>query len=303
MKEPDMKNATIVVATDFSAAAAQALERAAMIAAHGGARLELVNVASARSLKTLKHLLSSEAGSVEARLIEEATVELKRLARDLTGRFAIEAGSFVAVGSPAKAIVAYADEVNAALLVVGGRGSNPARDLLLGTTAQSVIRRSRRPVLVVKRPAGSHYGRILAATDFSGQSAAALCTARAIAPDAALSVLHAYEVPFESKLAYAGVDEETIARYRQEARREAESGARQFSRDAGIDPQCTLGHGYPPRVIRDHAQHLRPDLIAVGKHGQTILEELLIGSVSEHVLANAECDVLVAGQAAGASAR
>ncbi|NTV95478.1 MAG: universal stress protein, partial [Thiobacillus sp.] len=36
-----------------------------------------------------------------------------------------------------------------------------------------------------------------------------------------------------------------------------------------------------------------PDLIVVGKHGRHAGEELLLGSVTKHVLAEARCDVLV----------
>jgi nucleotide-binding universal stress UspA family protein len=293
-----MPIATIFAATDLSESAGHALERAAVTAAGCGAgRLELVHVASARSLRALQQLLSVEAGSIESRLIEKAAVELRRAAADLSSRFPISVGSFVAVGNPAAAIVAYADELEADLLVVGSRGSNPARDLLLGTTAERTIRRSRRPVLVVKGPVANPYRHVLLATDFSAQSHAALNSARELAPDAALSLLHAFEVPFEGKLQYAGVSADTVSRYREDAQREAESAARDFVRRAGVEASCTVSHGYPARVIKEHAQRLRPDLIAVGKHGQSVFEELLIGSVSEHVLANAACDVLVAGTA------
>jgi nucleotide-binding universal stress UspA family protein len=35
------------------------------------------------------------------------------------------------------------------------------------------------------------------------------------------------------------------------------------------------------------------DLVVVGKHGQTAAEELLLGSVTRHVLAEGSADVLV----------
>lgn len=37
------------------------------------------------------------------------------------------------------------------------------------------------------------------------------------------------------------------------------------------------------------------DLIVMGKHGRSALEELLLGSVTEHVLAYSGCDVFIAG--------
>lgn len=40
-------------------------------------------------------------------------------------------------------------------------------------------------------------------------------------------------------------------------------------------------------------QAVDADLITVGKHGAHIAEELLLGSVTKHVLAESQCDVLV----------
>ena len=35
------------------------------------------------------------------------------------------------------------------------------------------------------------------------------------------------------------------------------------------------------------------DLIVIGKHGLQVMEELLLGSVTKHVLAESQCDVMV----------
>lgn len=292
-----MKALTILAATDFSKAAGDALERAAMTAARiGGGHLELMNVVHARSLRTLKRLLSPEAGPIETLLVEEATVSLRRAVEDLSTRFSIPVDSYVALGNPAEEIVARASELDSALLVIGGRGENAPRDLLLGTTAQKVIRTTQHHVLVVKQPAHNHYRSVLAATDFSECSLTALNNARVVAPDAVITTLHAFEAPFEGKLQHAGLSNETIARYRHQAKLEAENEARAFAENANLGDACVIRHGYPPKVIREHAQRLRPDLIAVGKHGHSRIEEWLLGSVSEHVLADAACDVLLAGR-------
>ena len=42
-----------------------------------------------------------------------------------------------------------AREASADLTVIGKRGRNPMADLLLGSTAEAVARRARRPVLMV----------------------------------------------------------------------------------------------------------------------------------------------------------
>ena len=52
-------------------------------------------------------------------------------------------------------------------------------------------------------------------------------------------------------------------------------------------------HGDPAQQIIAMEQEVDADLIVVGKHGSHIAEELLLGSVTKHVLAESQCDVLV----------
>jgi len=48
--------------------------------------------------------------------------------------------------------------------------------------------------------------------------------------------------------------------------------------------------------ILEHEQMMDADLIVMGKHGQSALEELLLGSVTLHVLAYSSSDVFIAGR-------
>jgi hypothetical protein len=52
-------------------------------------------------------------------------------------------------------------------------------------------------------------------------------------------------------------------------------------------------HGDPAQLIAALEQEQACDLVIIGKHGQHKAEELLLGSVTKHVLAESQCDVLV----------
>ena len=54
-----------------------------------------------------------------------------------------------------------------------------------------------------------------------------------------------------------------------------------------------IARGDPAQQIIAMEQEVDADLIVVGKHGSHIIEELLIGSVTKHVLAESQCDVMV----------
>ncbi len=53
-------------------------------------------------------------------------------------------------GHPAKAIVAYADDHDVDAIVVGSRGRTGAARLLLGSVAETIVRRANCPVTVVR---------------------------------------------------------------------------------------------------------------------------------------------------------
>ncbi|MBZ0145078.1 MAG: universal stress protein, partial [Rhodocyclaceae bacterium] len=157
--------------------------------------------------------------------------------------------------------------------------------------------KSRRPVLVVKQEPLSPYQRLLVPVDFSPCSARALDWAQAVAGGAELTVAHVYEAPYESTLRYASVEDKVLEGYQAAARQQAQDALRAFlepRRAAGTDFLQRMLHGHPAAGIRDLAEEMRPDLIVMGKHGQTELEELLLGSVTKHVLFETRCDMLVA---------
>ena len=56
--------------------------------------------------------------------------------------------------------------------------------------------------------------------------------------------------------------------------------------------RAVLVHGEASVHILDQEQLQGCELIAIGKRGQGPLEELLLGSVTKHILARAHCDVL-----------
>ena len=55
-------------------------------------------------------------------------------------------------GNPVEEIVRSAEEVNCDLIVMGTHGQGTLEDVMLGSTARRVIRRSKMPVLVVRLP-------------------------------------------------------------------------------------------------------------------------------------------------------
>jgi nucleotide-binding universal stress UspA family protein len=182
------------------------------------------------------------------------------------------------------------------MLVLGARGASFMRHLLLGSTAERMVRRTTRPMLVVKHPARGPYRRLLVPVDFSPASLPACELARALAPRAELVLLHAFEVPFETRLRSAGVQEETLRKYREIAQSQAERAMHSFL-DAADPPSGSATtlvlHGDASSLIIEQEQERDCDLVVVGKHGESTVDDFLLGSVTKHVLQGSQGDVLV----------
>jgi nucleotide-binding universal stress UspA family protein len=287
----------ILAATDLSSAAAKAEARAALLAKEQSAeQLELMHVVSGSALQALRRLLAAAPAEIEQQLIAQAETQLNKRVRDLASQYNMTVTSYIATGQVHREIVARAGQLPADLLVLGARGSNLMRELFLGTTAERLLHLAKWPLLVVKRSPRAAYRRVVVPVDFSAASAPCLELALRLAPDADITALHAFAVPFESKLHYAGVDDEHMHLYRSQERQKAlqqmEALFAALELPAGAVSH-TVRHGSAPPVIRAKEREVNADLIVMGKHGQSALEELLLGSVTRHILSESRCDVLV----------
>jgi len=64
-------------------------------------------------------------------------------------------------------------------------------------------------------------------------------------------------------------------------------------RSMGVTVDFLVWEGDPGESILEAAQAERADMIVVGSHGRGAVGRFLIGSVSDHVVRNASCPVLV----------
>ncbi len=293
-----MKTAlTILAATDLSAPARHAVERAFVLADLSGSELCLLHAIELDALDSLREMLGGDVSPLRNALENDARARIDQLVADPAIHRGVAARPRIALGHSLAAIDAEADALDADLIVLGARGESFLRHALLGSTAARLLRKSaRRPVLVVKQAPHEAYRSVLAAVDFSPASLQAIRLARQWAPDAELLLLNAFELPYEGKLNFAGVDEPVIRHYIDKEAEERRRRLHALAAAAGLAPadyRARVMHGDPAQQIAAMEQEYDADLIVIGKHGDHIVEELLLGSVTKHVLAESQCDVLV----------
>ena len=233
---------------------------------------------------------------LEQRVLDTSQKEMRELAAMLMQHHGVSAGVSVVSGPLLTELANRADAIAADLIILGARGASFMRHLLLGSTAERMVSRASSPMLVVKQAAHERYRTVLVPVDFSPYSLQALRLARTIAPGSEIVLLHSFEVPFEGKLQFAGINEEAIGHYRIAAREEALQKLHALCVEAGLlqhEARLIVLHGDPSQHIIEQEQEQDCDLIVMGKHGESMLEELLLGSVTRHVLTESQCDVLV----------
>jgi len=297
-------SAPVLAATDLSAPARDAVARACWLAAQGGSELHILHALELDALDTLRDMLGAKLAPTKDALEAEALERLARLAADLTRSRGVTAQTRVVSGTPLATVTREADALAADLIVLGFRGESFLRHAMLGSTAARLLRKSvRQTVLVVKQPPHEAYRRVLVAVDFSSASLSAILAARRWAPDAELLLLHAFELPYEGKLWVAGIEQDVISQHIQAGIDKRRKQLHELAADAGLEPLgyvARVVHGDPSRHIIIIEQEDDVDLIVVGKHGAHGAEELLLGSVTKRVLAEAQGDVMIVPDARAA---
>ena len=133
----------ILVATDFSPHASNALQWARSLAGAFGAKLILLHVIDVLSFAVTGGVRTGiDPLSILSKEAYQCMGELKVLIPD--------AQTVVREASPPAAIVDVALELNCQMIVMGTHGRSGVKHLLLGSVAEYVVRNSKIPVLTVR---------------------------------------------------------------------------------------------------------------------------------------------------------
>ena len=284
----------VLLASDGSSDAMQAARWLAASGVPTSASLLVLSVVTLpRSLPTAV----AESLRAEGRSVAEQT-------RAVVGVNGANVDVRVAEGDAREQIMRTAEDWDADLVVMGSRGLGRVQGFLLGTVSLAVARHCTRPVLVVKgrtRVLGS----AIVALDGSEDALNAL---RLFARWPKLTTLAVHLVgvieplPFprtapkvvqaELRAAVTAAEGE-----RREALEQAFAAARPLLPAGEVTETLTVGD--PAGEILRIADENAVDLIVLGARGVGATQRLLLGSVSETVLHDAQCAVLIAKRAGG----
>ncbi|MGH2380442.1 MAG: universal stress protein [Candidatus Limnocylindria bacterium] len=236
-------------------------------------------------------------GDAEEAMRDQLQDELRTLSEPLI-EHGLKVERHVVHGRAATAIIDFATEIGADLVVTGSRGRGQLHSMLLGSVAAEVASDAPCPVLVAR---GSSVSRLLVATDGSGSANAipepleALEIFRGSRADAV-----AVSIPdgpaFELMVGLYTLGDERLASKRHELREQYQADADAMAERLtaiGIPTTSHLRAGNPAREILAAAEEHGTDLIVTGSRGLSGLERMVLGSVARNVLIHARCSVLI----------
>lgn len=281
----------ILLAVDFSDAGSSAQREAALLARTFGAEVVLAHAAETRP------------DDPEAPAVRRQAVRLlERIARELEGDgVRVVHPAKVALGQPpAVALVAWLGERPHDLAVLGAGAKTTADRVLLGSTAERVVREAPCPVWLT-RPARDHaeVRRILCAVDGAHPAAEPLAAAAALARTfvAELCLLNVLpsvdEGPFGSRRTVQEASARSAAGF--------EGAVRRIDLH-GIEHAIVERRGKPAVEIVAAAEELGTDLLVLGSGGRSGLARLVRGNTAEKVLRQVPCSMLTVPFAVAAPA-
>ena len=276
----------ILLATDFSPVSGVATAYANAIARRFSAEVEAANVVALAVAFGWGGALAPDATD---HLRHESEEGLEQVLHDFVGVKA-EAKTLEAF-SPAEAILEEAKNTSPDIIVMGTTAKHGMEKIMLGSTAEAVIRRAPCPVLTVgphvPMPANDPlaFRNILYVTDFSPQAQHAAIFALSFAEDsgAHLFLCHVSPEP-QTELCDELVTDQAI-----------DEALRKIVPVSAYDwctPHFVVQHGYTPAAILQLAEEIAADLIVVGSRKATFWVEHMQTGLTPAILASTKCPVL-----------
>lgn len=288
----------VIVGSDFSSQAHVAVLEASRLAKKLGARLMLIHAIDELPSDARWAIFGVDPQEISSALRERAESEITKLSdelKELSGG-ELEIGTRIVFQKPSLAIVELAEELGDSLIVIGRTGETLLERLLLGSTAERVLRNSAGPTLVVASGRPEGVSKIVAPVDFSAASAASLKVAAQLAEanDAELHLVHAYEYAGLAQIA-SSVQITTAVTFKEEVKEQAKAQLDALIKKIGIDESRlvkALRLGLASEEIVNYASEVDADLIVMGAVGRRGVRRFLLGNTAERVVRRAPCSML-----------
>jgi len=273
----------ILVAADFSKTSDNVIQNAIEMAKAFGAEIALV------------YVLPEDVGNKKASelLHKFAKKQLDTLNEHINSLGIKTLKPFLEIGEFSEKIIEVSEEINANLIFAGAGEINEVGKATIGFNALKIIKKSDKPVFIVKDGTSLSISKILCPVDFSLESKRALKNAITLAHKfkAELTILSVFEV---SQL-FPIRDEIEIDENVEFLRKACENNLNNFLKDlnlSGLTVNKVIKAGEPSSEILKTGSEHHTDLLIMGTTGKSGISRILLGSVTENVVYHIPCSFI-----------
>jgi universal stress protein E len=280
---------TLVVGTDFSTRSDRAMRRAILLARQAGYELLLV------------HVIEQPDRNAE---FDEQDYDAEELLAGI-GRSVIESDGLqcrtgTRRGRVGDQLAEAALEAKAELILIGPHGKRALRDWISGSTAERIIARAEVPLIVTNAVPAQPYRRYLLPIDFEAAARETVNVALRLpfVRESDIVFVHVYDAEAREMLGRALVSGNEREDYLRRAGEAARSKLTEFVHELGCRQARTvvreLGGSTASDIVRvGHEEDA--DLVIVAPSNKGMLEEAIVGSVTENLL-RTEHDIMIVPQ-------
>jgi nucleotide-binding universal stress UspA family protein len=141
----------ILYPTDFSEIAFKALEYIEKLKASGAQEVVVLHVIDERGNDSVIRLLGqSQFDKLKKSKIEVTEIKLNGIKSELADA-GLQVRLRIETGMPVREILRVEEEEDVSVTVIGSHGRSNLEEIFLGSVSEKVIRKSKNPVLVIKR--------------------------------------------------------------------------------------------------------------------------------------------------------
>ncbi len=273
----------ILLASDFSKSSENLLEYAINLAKTFHSQIILV------------HVLPDDIANEKAKLLisQAALKQLEDIRNKIKSVGLIAGEPILEFGSPFDKIIQAADNVNANITLIGS-GEKSKNDVFqLGITAYKIIRKSNKPVWVVKQGKVLNIKNIICPVDFSPESERALKNAITIARrfNTELLIISVCKTYFSRSARIDGDWDKENEKAHVEHLKKFNLFLRNFNL-TNLHWASEILSGDPSTEILRAISRYKSDLVIMGTTGKSNLSRLMLGSVTEKIIRDVPCSLI-----------
>ena len=275
----------VMVATDRSAMAKEAIKRAISIAKRKDAQLFIIHVIEPPFVES-PYLKEIDQNDIKKALKQEIDA--------LNPESKISYTLFLEHGNVADAIIHRAKQVQTDLLVVGCHGKDDIQSDYLGSSTLKLIQKTHIPVLVVKNKVRGLYQTMIAPTNMSDSSKESILFANMLFTKPSRKYLFAHETFTELQSLTYHIRKEPLKNLQIEMEMSARDALNEVANEAGEGEKAFIH--FKASVNEDLLDYIiqeKADLLVLGSKGVDNFNSFVFGSTASFLLQNSPTDVLV----------